>query len=202
MQKYNSDVAFSDAVKQWQKKEGSRTIYQKMAEKRDWENKITPELEAFIKERESFYLATASADGQPYIQHRGGAKGFLKKVDEVTLGFVDFAGNRQYISAGNLSENPLVHLFLMDYPNRTRIKIWGEAKVVEDDEILLKQLSDEHYRAKPERVFLITVKAWDINCPQHIPQKYTLEEIEPHIDQLKKRIKDLEEKLENCEPDL
>ena len=181
MQKYNSDIAFTDAVKQWQEKEGSRAIYQKMAEKRDWNNKITPDLEAFIQKRESFYLATASADGQPYIQHRGGPKGFLKKVDDITLGFVDYAGNRQYISAGNLSENPKVHLFLMDYPNRARIKIWGEARIVEQDEKLLDRLLDKEYKAKTGKSYSDNSKSLGYQLPTaYPPEIYARRNGTPH----------------------
>lgn len=200
MSDYISDIAFTSAVKNWQEKEGSRETYRRMAEKRDWYDKISEDLRGFIASRDSFYLATANADGQPYIQHRGGPKGFLKVLDKQTLAFADYAGNRQFISAGNLSENNKVHLFLMDYPGRTRIKIWGEARVVEDDPKLLDSLMDEGYRARPERVMKITVKAWDINCPQHITPRYTVEELEPQLEKLKARIHELEEKLENCEP--
>ena len=200
MADYKSDIAFSDSVKSWQEKMGSRELYEKMANRRDWEDKVTPQLEAFLKERDSFYLASANTEGQPYIQHRGGPKGFLKKLDDHTLGFVDYSGNRQYISVGNLSENKKVSLFLMDYPNRTRIKIWGTAEIIENDDQLTAQLLEPEYRAKPERVIAIHVKAWDVNCPQHIQQRYTLEEIEPHLERLRNRIQELEEKLENCEP--
>ena len=200
MSDYISDIAFTPAVKAWQEKQGSRQVYQRMAEKRDWPNTITADLEGFIAERDSFYIASVNAEGQPYIQHRGGPKGFLKVVDEETLGFADYSGNRQYITAGNLSENNKVHLFLMDYPNRTRIKIWGEARVVEDDKDLVDQLMDDNYRAMPERAMLIKITAWDINCPQHIMPRFTIDQIEPEINQLKAKIKSLEAKLQNCEP--
>ena len=196
MSDYISDIAFTDAVKQWQEKEGSRFTYEKMAKGRDWQDKVTPHLADFLAERDSFYLATSNSEGQPYIQHRGGPKGFLKVIDEQTLGFADYAGNRQYISAGNLSENNKVHLFFMDYANRSRIKLWGEAKVVEGDEELMEQLKDETYKARPERVMLITVKAWDINCPQHITPRFTQEVIEPVITKLQDRIAELEALLE------
>ncbi len=197
MAKFNSDIAFTPAVKRWQEKEGSRTTYELMAKRRDWQSKITTNLLDFIAQRDSFYLATTNSNGQPYIQHRGGPKGFLKAIDEETLGFVDYAGNKQYISAGNLSENDKVHLFLMDYPNQVRIKIWGEAKIVEDNTELVNQLRDEEYKAKNERVILIKVKAWDVNCPQHIKRRFSLEEIQPEIDKLKARIVELENLLEN-----
>jgi predicted pyridoxine 5'-phosphate oxidase superfamily flavin-nucleotide-binding protein len=125
-----SDIAFTPAVKAEQARRGSRQGYARMEEKGGWRSAITPDLAEFIAERDSFYLATASADGQPYVQHRGGPPGFLRALDERTLGFADFRGNRQYISAGNLAENPRAFIFLMDYPNRRRIKLWGRAEVV------------------------------------------------------------------------
>ena len=149
-----------------------------MEERGGFQVEITDDLIAFIGERDSFYLATATEDGQPYIQHRGGPKGFLRVIDRHTLGFGDFRGNRQYISFGNLGENDKVCLFLMDYVNRRRIKIWGTAKVVEDDPDLIEKVSCPSYRSKPERVFVIEVKAWDVNCPQHITPRYTETEIE------------------------
>ena len=145
-------------------------------------------------------MATANQEGQPYIQHRGGPKGFLKVLDDQTLGFADFSGNRQYISAGNLQDNAKVSLFLMDYPSRSRIKIWGEARIIEKGDKLIDQLKDSDYHAVIERAMIITVKAWDVNCPQHITPRYTLEELEPQIGELKGRIKELEVKLESCEP--
>ncbi len=178
MKKYVSDIAFTPAVKAWQEKEGSRQTYANMAARRDWQKKITADLAGFVAQRDSFYLATANAEGQPYIQHRGGPKGFLKVIDDETFAFADFAGNRQFISAGNLSENNKVHLFLMDYPNRTRVKIWGEAQMIDDDLELLDRLKDNDYKARPERVMVIKVTAWDINCPQHITPRYTTEEIQ------------------------
>ncbi len=196
MSKYISDIAFTPSVKQWQEKLGSRKSYERMAVNRDWQQKITPDFEAFIAQRDSFYLATSNSEGQPYIQHRGGPKGFLKVIDKETLGFADYSGNRQYITAGNLDENQKVHLFLMDYLNRTRIKVWGEAQVIEGDAELLYSLSNPDYQAKPERVILIKLKAWDVNCPQHITPRYTQEDIQPYIDQLQKRIEELEAKLE------
>jgi len=200
MSEYISDIAFSPSVKQYQEKEGSRYTYQRVVESRDWQNSITDQLRSFIVNRDSFYLATTNQDGQPYIQHRGGPKGFLKVLDDQTLGFADFSGNRQYISAGNLQDNNQVSLFLMDYPSRSRIKIWGEARIIEKGDKLLEQLKDGDYHAVVERAMIIKVKAWDINCPQHITPRYTLEELEPQIGELKERIKELEVKLESCEP--
>ncbi len=193
-----SDIAFTPAVKALQERSGSRAGYARMAEKRDWRDTVTPELAAFLAERDSFYLASASAEGRPYIQHRGGPKGFLKVLDDKRLAFADFGGNRQYISAGNLSENDRVSIFLMDYPNRRRIKLWGRARVVEDDPDLLERLVEPGYQAKPERAILFEVEAWDVNCPQHITRRYTEDQIAPalaklqaHIDALEAEVKEL-----------
>ncbi|MDB5220814.1 MAG: pyridoxamine 5-phosphate oxidase [Myxococcaceae bacterium] len=166
----SSDVAFTPAVKAVQTRKGSRNAYAHMENKGGWETEVTAELAEFIAKQNSFFLATASADGQPYIQHRGGPPGFLRVLDATTLGFADFRGNRQYISLGNLAENPKVQLFLIDYATRTRIKIWGEAVVIEDDPELLAELTPKDYDARPEQAIVIHVKAWDMNCPQHIPQ--------------------------------
>lgn len=176
MKQYASNIAFTESVKAIQTRYGSRNSYARI-EKDWWPDRITAELADFITQRDSLYMATVNSAGQPYIQHRGGAKGFLRVLDEHTLGFADFQGNRQYISYGNLEENNKVCLFLMDYPNRTRIKIWGTAKVVEDDQKLIKKLSISDYKGKPERAFIIQVDTWDKNCPQHITPRYTLEEI-------------------------
>ncbi|MEE9355021.1 MAG: pyridoxamine 5'-phosphate oxidase family protein [Methylococcaceae bacterium] len=176
MKPYASNIAFTDSVKAIQQRHGSRGTYARI-EKDWWPDRITPELASFISERDSFYMATVNTDGHPYIQHRGGPKGFLKVLDDQTLGFADFRGNRQYISYGNLEENNKVSLFLMDYPNRTRIKIWGTAEVNENDQGLIKELSVSGYSGKPERAFIIHVETWDKNCPQHITRKYTIEEM-------------------------
>jgi len=183
-----SDVAFTPAVKAIQKRLGSRGTYARVERAGGWQTRITPDLAEFIAQRDSFYLATASGDGQPYIQHRGGPVGFLKVVDDRTLAFADFSGNRQYISMGNLTENDRAFLFLMDYPNRRRIKIWGRAEFVENDAELMQRLSDPAYRARPERALVFHVEAWDVNCPQHIKPRFTEEQIEP----LQDRIAELE----------
>ncbi len=187
-----SDVAFSPAVKALQERHGSRAGYARMEEKGGWKREITPDLAAFLAGRDSFYLATASAAGQPYIQHRGGPKGFLTVLDAGRLAFADFGGNSQYITAGNLSENDRAHLLLMDYPNRQRIKIWGRARVVEDDPELMERLLTPGYKAKPERAILFEVEAWDANCPQHITPRYSEDEIAPALAQLQARIAELE----------
>jgi len=189
---YSSDVAFTPAVKAMQEKLGSRAGYARMEEKGGWKTSVTPDLAGFLAERDSFYLATASAEGQPYIQHRGGPKGFLQVIDERTLGFADFGGNRQYISLGNLSENDRAQIFLMDYANRRRVKVWGRARVVEDDPFLLERLADPAYPGKPERAILFTIEAWDVNCPQHITPRFTEEDLAPSLGRLKARIEELE----------
>ncbi len=189
---YASDVAFTPAVKAIQEKLGSRAGYARMEEKGGWKTSVTPDLAGFLAQRDSFYLATASAEGQPYIQHRGGPKGFLQVIDEQTLGFADFGGNRQYISLGNLSENDRAQLFLMDYANRRRVKVWGRGRVVEDDPFLLERLADPDYPGKPERAILFTIEAWDVNCPQHITPRFTEEDLAPGIGRLKARIAELE----------
>jgi len=178
MDKPSSDIAFTSKVKDVQERLGSRGAYSKLEERGGFAVEITDDLKAFIQARDSFYIATANKDGQPYIQHRGGPKTFLKVLDDHTLAFGDFKGNRQYISFGNLLENDKVCLFLMDYPNRKRIKIWGTAKVVEDDPELLEKVTCPTYKSKPERAFVIDVKAWDGNCPQFIVPRFTEVELE------------------------
>ncbi len=177
MREYTSDIAFTDTVKKIQKRKGSRDTYAHMEQRGSWQDTVTKQLADFIAERDSFYMATVNSDGQPYIQHRGGPKGFLKVIDDHTLGFADFVGNRQYISYGNLEENNKVCLFFMDYPNRTRIKLWGTSEVNEEDEALIEQLSVTDYKGQVERAFIIHVEAWDRNCPQHIVPRYTKQEI-------------------------
>ena len=143
-----------------------------MEEKGGWQTRITPELAKFIEVQTSIFLATVNAEGQPYIQHRGGPAGFLRALDDNTIGFADFAGNRQYVTQGNLADNPRAHLFLIDYAQRQRVKIWGEARVVEGDAELTARLMPADYKARPEQVILFTVSAWDANYPQHIPQRF------------------------------
>ena len=189
---YNSDVAFSDSVKRAQEARGSRAMFAKGMQRRDWPDTISDDLSGFIAQRNSFYLATASADGQPYIQHRGGAKGFLKVIDRKTLAFADYSGNKQYISVGNLAENDKAHIFLMDYMNQRRVKIWGRIRVVEGDDGLAAKLMPEGYRARPERVFVFEVHAWDVNCQKHIEPKFDLEIVEQATDKMTRRIALLE----------
>ena len=178
MTTFTSDIAFTPAVKAIQERMGSRASYNRMEQGLGWASTITPDLAQFISQRDSFYMATASADGQPYIQHRGGPKGFLQVLDDSTLAFADYSGNRQYISTGNLTENDKVSLFLMDYPNRQRIKIWGTAHAIEDDQNLLDNLAPPDYNASVERAILIKIEAWDANCPQHITPRLTQQEWE------------------------
>jgi predicted pyridoxine 5'-phosphate oxidase superfamily flavin-nucleotide-binding protein len=192
---YSSDIAFTARVKAIQTRKGSRANYERMEQGGSWETRVTPALQAFIAAQTSFYMATVNADGQPYIQHRGGPAGFLQVLDERTLAFADFAGNRQYISAGNLSESPKAHLFLMDYENRQRIKIWGEARVVEGDAGLMARLMPAGYKARPEQVIVFTVKAWDANCPQHIPVRLDAAQVKAALDQRDQRIRELELEL-------
>ncbi|QMU61299.1 MAG: pyridoxamine 5'-phosphate oxidase [Gammaproteobacteria bacterium] len=177
MRDYISDIAFTDTVKKIQDQKGSRSSYINMEERGSWQNTVTHQLRDFIAECDSFYMSTVNSEGQPYIQHRGGPKGFLKIIDSRTLGFADFSGNRQYISYGNLEDNNKVCLFFMDYPNRARIKLWGTAEINEDDTSLIQQLSVSDYKAKVERAYIIHIEAWDRNCPQHIMPRYTQQEI-------------------------
>lgn len=192
MNSYPSDVAFTQAVKQAQAERGSRAVYARMERGGGFETEVTDDLRAFLAEVDTAFLATASAEGQPYVQHRGGPKGFIRALDAHTLAFVDFIGNRQYVSTGNLSENDRVCLFLMDYARRRRIKVWGTARVVPATEDLVAALADPDYRARPEQVVVVTVSAWDVNCPQHIPQKLPAAEVARTIDGLKARIAELE----------
>jgi predicted pyridoxine 5'-phosphate oxidase superfamily flavin-nucleotide-binding protein len=185
------DVAFSPAIKSIQTRKGSREAY----EGRAWRTDVDDNLAAFLADANSFYLATASADGQPYIQHRGGPKGFLKVLDKQTLAFADYAGNRQYVTQGNLSENPKAYIFVMDYAHRRRVKIWGEARVVEGDDALTQSLMPKGYRARPEQVILFKITAWDTNCPQHIPQKFDAADVAAAIAARDARIAELEAEL-------
>lgn len=187
-----SDIAFSPAVKEAQRQRGSRKVYEKTEQRGGWRAEIDQMLAGFVAQRDSLYLGTASADGRPYIQHRGGPKGFLKVLDSKTLAFADYPGNRQYISIGNLSENDKAFIFLMDYPDRARIKIWGRAKLVEDDPDLLAKVIDRDSRSRPERVLVFHVEAWDVNCHQHIKERYTKEEIKSVLEPLQQRITELE----------
>jgi predicted pyridoxine 5'-phosphate oxidase superfamily flavin-nucleotide-binding protein len=191
----SSDVAFSPSVKSIQARKGSREAYARVEAQGGFRSEVDDNLADFIANTNSLYFATASADGQPYIQHRGGPKGFIRILDRRTLAFADYSGNRQYITQGNLSENPRAYLFLMDYAHRRRVKIWGEARVVEDDPALLASLMPQGYRARPEQAILFTMAAWDTNCPQHIPQKFDAADVAAALAARDARIAELEAQL-------
>lgn len=167
-----SDIAFSPSVKAIQSARGSRDAYARLEAKGGFRSAIDDRLRGVLAEANSAYIVTASADAQPYAQHRGGPRGFIRVVDDQTLGFVDYSGNRQYITTGNLAENPRAFLFLMDYGHKRRVKIWGRARVIADDGELTRRLMPAETDAHPEAVILFEVLAWDSNCPQHIPQKF------------------------------
>lgn len=193
---YPSDVAFTDTVKSIQARKGSRAAYERMERSGSWNQSITPELKAEIEAQSSVFLASANALGQPYIQHRGGPAGFLKVLDEHTIGFADFAGNRQYITQGNLQDNPKAHLFLIDYQNRRRIKIWGTARVIENDDALLQSLKPTNDRARLQQAVLFTVAAWDVNCPQHIPQRFEAADVRAALETRDRRIAELQAEVD------
>ncbi len=193
---YSSDVGFTRTVKAIQSRKGSRRAYSSREEAGGWATDITAEIKAFIEAQTSVFLATANAEGQPYIQHRGGPAGFLRVLDARTLGFVDFAGNRQFITQGNLVDNPRAHLFLIDYLHRRRLKIWGAARVVEGDADLTARLMPAGYKARPEQVILFDVAAWDLNCPQHIPQRFEAADVAAALAARDARIAALEAEVE------
>ncbi|HEY2870372.1 MAG TPA: pyridoxamine 5'-phosphate oxidase family protein [Reyranella sp.] len=185
------DVLFSDAVKAEQARLGSRPMF----EGREWKTEITDDLRQFLGVIDTFFFATASADGRPYIQHRGGPPGFLKTIGSHTLAFADFAGNRQYITLGHLKENDRAHMFILHFATQQRLKLWGRARVVENDTELMERLVEPAYKARPQRAIVFTLEAWDVNCTQHIVPRYSEAEIAPGINKLVARIKELEEEL-------
>jgi predicted pyridoxine 5'-phosphate oxidase superfamily flavin-nucleotide-binding protein len=189
---YSTDVAFTPAVKAIQTRKGSRDGYAHLEQSGGWRTEIDESLAAFLAETNSFYLSTANADGQPYIQHRGGPKGFVKMLDKNTIAFADYSGNRQYITQGNLSENPKAYIFIMDYAHRRRVKIWGEAQVVENDPALTEALMPKGYKARPEQVILFKISTWSTNCPQHIPQKFDAADVAAALASRDARIAELE----------
>lgn len=191
----SSDVAFTPTVKALQARRGSRSTYARMEQNGGWRTTVTTDLAAFLAQADSFYLATANDAGQPYIQHRGGPPGFLRVLDERTLAFADFKGNRQYITAGNLADNAQAFIFVMDYANRRRIKIWGRARVVDGDDTLVGDLFPPGYNARPEQAIVFTITAWDSNCPQHIPRKVPAEAAAAAIAQYAARIEELEAEI-------
>ena len=190
-----SDIAFTPSVKSFQERMGSRGNYEQMEQSGGWKVEIAPQLENFIAEMDTFFLGTVNAEGQPYIQHRGGPKGFLRVLDERTLAFGDFEGNRQYITAGNLEDNSKAFIFLLDAAHRRRIKIWGRSELAKTNPALLESFTIPDYGYEPTRIILFHVDAWDVNCPQHITPRFTEEEIEERIQPLKQRIAELEELL-------
>jgi predicted pyridoxine 5'-phosphate oxidase superfamily flavin-nucleotide-binding protein len=192
MRRIPSDVAFTPAVKAIQERKGSRRGYARMEQIGGWQTTVTPELAELLSDLDMFYLGTASAAGQPYIQYRGGSPGFLRVVDERTLGFADFGGNRQYVTLGNLSENPQAFIFLMDYANSRRVKLWGTAKVIEGDLDLIERLRDPNYPGLAERAVLFSLEAWDANCQQHIHPRFSQRQIAPVIERLQNRVRTLE----------
>ena len=198
----SSDVVFSPAVKAMQEVRGSRAMFAEREAQGGFHTKITPDLAGFIGATATSYLATASADGQPSVQHRGGPPGFLHVLDEHTIAFADFTGNRQYVSLGNLSENSRVALILMDYENRRRVKIWGTARVVTDDPDLIQQLLPKGYRARAQQAIVISVTAWDINCSQHIPEMFHAAQVAGTIVELQSRIDRLERENQSLKNNL
>jgi len=187
----NSDIVLPPAARLAQAERGSARFYEKKIAA-GYPDRVTPDLAGFIAELDTAFLATVSAEGAPYIQHRGGPKGFIKALDDKTLGFADFAGNKQYITISNLAGNDRAYLFLLDFANRQRIKLWGRARVVENDPALMERLIDPGYRARPERAILFTIEAWDVNCSQHITERYTQGEIAIAAAGLRERIAELE----------
>lgn len=190
-----AQIAFTSTVKAMQTRYGSREMYARFEGNGATHDRITPDIAAFIAARDGFYLGTTSSDGWPYIQFRGGQPGFLKVLNDQTLGFADFQGNLQYISVGNLAEDDRVFLFLMDYAHRRRLKIWGRASIIENDPQLLQQLADPNYPAMVERVIVIQIEAWDWNCPQHIPLRFSEADVRAITTPLQDRIAQLEAQL-------
>ena len=184
----SSDVAFTEAVKAVQTERLSRPAYAKMEARGGFRTEITPDLTAFLAQVDTAYLATTNAAGQPYAQHRGGPKGFIRVVDPATLGFADYTGNRQYVTTGNLRENDRAFLFLMDYAHRRRIKLWGRARVEQGDAALIERLMPPDYPARPEQAILFRVEAWDMNCPQHIPQKFDAADVAATLEGMQQRV--------------
>ncbi|HVV85706.1 MAG TPA: pyridoxamine 5'-phosphate oxidase family protein [Kofleriaceae bacterium] len=195
----SSDVAFTPSVKALQQRHGSRAAYARLEARGGWPAELDDDVIAFVGDQTGAFLATASADGQPYIQHRGGPRGFLRVLDRRTIAFADFRGNRQYITAGNLAENPRVHLFLIDHARRRRVKLWGTATIVEGDPALLARLTDPDYDGVPERAIVLHVDAWDVNCPQHIPQRLDAGDVARALATRDRRIAELEARVAELE---
>jgi predicted pyridoxine 5'-phosphate oxidase superfamily flavin-nucleotide-binding protein len=194
-----AEIAFTPSVLAVQKRMGSSKYYDKMLGGESYNQELGPDETAFISLRDTFYMASVSETGWPYVQHRGGPPGFIKVLDETTLGFADYRGNRQYISVGNVLKDDRVAIIFIDYPNRTRLKLLGRARIVDADESeLLAALDMPAYRARVERGFVIKVAAYDWNCPQHITPRFTQAEIEAVMGNLKQRIADIEAELQEC----
>jgi uncharacterized protein len=190
-----NDIVFPPAVRQAQERLGSRRKGAHLEAHGRFARPLTDDVRHFIALRDSCYLGTASAAGRPYIQHRGGPAGFLKLLDDHTIGFADFRGNRHYITVGNLSENDQAYLFLTDYTAQARVKLWGRARFVEDDPALLERLRMPDYEAVVERAILFTIEAWDTNCDQHIPHLVHVDEVVQHLVTAKARIDELESEV-------
>jgi predicted pyridoxine 5'-phosphate oxidase superfamily flavin-nucleotide-binding protein len=197
-----SDVAFTEAVKAAQERLGSRAAMARAATSRPWKTTVSDDLRDFLAVVDTFFLATSSADGRPYVQHRGGPPGLLKVLDERTLAFADFGGNRQYITVGNLSENDRALIFVLHFASRQRVKLWGRARVADDDPALLQSLVEPGYKARVERAIVFTLEAWDSNCQSHIAERYTEAEIAPAIDKLAQEIKRRDERIEQLEAEV
>ncbi|MGE0233904.1 pyridoxamine 5'-phosphate oxidase family protein [Methylocystis sp.] len=197
MSHHFADIAFTSTVKKVQEEQGSRKAYARMESVTQATNRHLTQAEAgFLAARDSLYMATVSETGWPYVQHRGGPTGFVRVLDEGRIGFADFRGNRQYVSVGNLMADDRVSLFFMDYPNKTRLKLFGRAKIIDlKDQELLSRLEIPDYRARIERGFIIAVEAFDWNCPQHITERYTLDEVRALTTPLTTRIAELEARL-------
>ena len=195
-----AEIAFTPSVLAVQEKQGSAEGYAGFLDpETERGDQIGPAEAQFISLRDGFYQATVTRDGWPYVQFRGGPRGFLKVLDEKTIAYADFRGNRQYLSVGNLNDNDRISLILMDYPNRRRLKVWGRVKMIDakEDALLMSKLRDPDYRGLPERAVVISVEATDWNCPQHIPERLTFEELEPHLAPIRNEIAQLRQ--ENAE---
>lgn len=180
-----AEITFTESVQQLQAHHNSREHYSQLQGGEDTNDRLGERESAFIQSRDSFYMASVSESGWPYVQHRGGPQGFMRVLDEKTLGFADFAGNRQYLSAGNLDRDDRVSLFFMDYPSRTRLKMLGRVRIVDLEESdTLEKLEVDDYRARVERAYLISVEAFDWNCPQHITPRFTEKEINQRVQAL------------------
>lgn len=186
-------LAFSDAAKALQQEYGSRHIYEQV-EKNNVVDGLTENEKLFVAHQDHFYMASIGENGYPYIQHRGGPQGFIHVLDNHTLAFVDFSGNKQYISAGNIETNPHVALVMVSYPHRARLKLYAKARIVKVDEqpVLFKQIDPATYKHRPERIIILDIQAYDWNCPQHITPRYTTEEIEQAFAPQRRHITELE----------